>query len=485
MKILDNIIIGSGISGLYTAYHLQKKGNENFIILEKNCKIGGRIQTFQINDNKVSMGAGVGRKSDIHLINLLNDLNIEHSSGMSHFYYSNNMVMINIYQIINNTKRIGNVKNNIENVYSKKISEYFFEILKIPDNHDYDQVIEFLEHNLSNLLKGRPREKKDKFDFLVYYHIENIYDKLKKYLDYQLKNNIYKPISFRNFCLEILDIKTYEVFIKNLSFTDYEDEDAYISLMYYNFEDNFKDQELIYIKWDNLISIFQNHLFKKIILNTKLINIQEMNDGVFELICEQYIETDSKIKNIMKYYCKKVIFANNLDVVNKYYDYNIVKNQPFLRVYCVLNVNQSFKFIDLIKVNGSTIVDNQLCKIININRDDGIFMISYCDNNNAKLLNFYKDNNDTNKKIFEKLLAEAFKLSENDIFIENIYPFYWTLGTHYFKLDNNINNYDLDKLLYQLQLPFENIFVVGECLCKNQGWCEGALESVNNILEFL
>jgi len=56
------------------------------------------------------------------------------------------------------------------------------------------------------------------------------------------------------------------------------------------------------------------------------------------------------------------------------------------------------------------------------------------------------------------------------------------IGTHYFKLKNNV---DIDKYLDELQKPYDNIFVVGECISKNQGWCEGALQSVNNILKYL
>jgi len=482
MNILEHIIIGSGISGLYTGLNLKKKDMNNFLIIERNNTIGGRIKTFPINNNRVSMGAGVGRKKDKNLLNLLSELNIEHSSGISNFYYSDNIVVMNIYQILSNLKKNGKLKNNMTISYSEDFTNHFFETLIIPSEFTYDEVVEYLNENLNILIRDRIYDKRDKFDILVYNHTHFIYNKLKRYLEFKIFEKIYKPISFKNFCLEILDIYTYDIFIKNLSFTDYEEEDAYISLMFYNFEDNFETSELIYIKWDNFLNIFKQELSHKIILNTNLIDIQETNDGIFELTCEQYIETDIKLKNRVNYYSKKIIFANNLDIIDKHFDYNMIKNQPFLRVYCQLNKDLSMELINKIKINGSTIVNNQLCKIININRDDGIFMISYCDNQNAKLLNYYTENTDINKKIFEKLLGEAFNISEDNILIENIYCFYWMRGTHYFKLKNNDN---IDELLEELQNPFENIYVVGECISKNQGWCEGALESVNNISKYL
>ena len=44
VHIYDYIIVGSGVSGLYFASLLCKK-TDNFIILEKKGRIGGRIKT--------------------------------------------------------------------------------------------------------------------------------------------------------------------------------------------------------------------------------------------------------------------------------------------------------------------------------------------------------------------------------------------------------------------------------------------------------
>lgn len=65
-KVVDIIIIGSGIAGLYAAYQIKRIAppNTSFISLEKNKRewMGGRAgnQTFYGAD--VVVGAGVGRK---------------------------------------------------------------------------------------------------------------------------------------------------------------------------------------------------------------------------------------------------------------------------------------------------------------------------------------------------------------------------------------------------------------------------------------
>ena len=82
MNNYDNIIIGAGISGLYTAYNIKKMyPNETFIILEKNDKIGGRVGSFNFHGVPVSIGAGIGRfEKDVLLKQLLKELKIKYNT---------------------------------------------------------------------------------------------------------------------------------------------------------------------------------------------------------------------------------------------------------------------------------------------------------------------------------------------------------------------------------------------------------------------
>jgi uncharacterized protein YpmB len=58
---------------------------------------------------------------------------------------------------------------------------------------------------------------------------------------------------------------------------------------------------------------------------------------------------------------------------------------------------------------------------------------------------------------------------------------YWKCGTHYFApLNKKYKN--RKQFLKLAQNPYENIYCVGEAFSRNQGWCEGALESVENII---
>ena len=74
----DIVIIGAGISGLYSAYLLrQKYPDKKVVLFEKNTSIGGRADTFLFHGKQVPKGAGVGRKrKDKNLQKVLKELKI-------------------------------------------------------------------------------------------------------------------------------------------------------------------------------------------------------------------------------------------------------------------------------------------------------------------------------------------------------------------------------------------------------------------------
>jgi hypothetical protein len=72
------MILGGGISGLYTAHQLLKRNpDRNLIIVEKEKKLGGRIHTYK--DKQMTVEAGAGRFSKQHklLLELIRELHLE------------------------------------------------------------------------------------------------------------------------------------------------------------------------------------------------------------------------------------------------------------------------------------------------------------------------------------------------------------------------------------------------------------------------
>ena len=65
MNYFDIIIIGSGMSGLYSAFNIKKQSSEtSFLVLEKYKKnwIGGRTSNEMFYGTEIVTGAGIGRK---------------------------------------------------------------------------------------------------------------------------------------------------------------------------------------------------------------------------------------------------------------------------------------------------------------------------------------------------------------------------------------------------------------------------------------
>jgi hypothetical protein len=74
MKYVDIIIIGTGMSGLYSAYQIKQfSPDTSFLILEKYKKnwIGGRTSNDMFYGTEIVTGAGIGRKSKDKLLHKL------------------------------------------------------------------------------------------------------------------------------------------------------------------------------------------------------------------------------------------------------------------------------------------------------------------------------------------------------------------------------------------------------------------------------
>ena len=130
MNYVDIIIIGSGMSGLYSAYKIKKQSpNTSFLILEKYKKnwIGGRTSNDIFYGTEIVTGAGIGRKdTNPLLIHLMNELNIKYSEFLSIMNYSNLLQPVDIVKIINKLKIAYNKHPELHNITFKN---FFIKIL--------------------------------------------------------------------------------------------------------------------------------------------------------------------------------------------------------------------------------------------------------------------------------------------------------------------------------------------------------------------
>ena len=301
---------------------------------------------------------------------------------------------------------------------------------------------------------------------------------IKKVMNY-LRNEYTKyrgpPITFKTFAKNVLGDKEYKNFINTVGYTDFEKEDAHETLYSYGMEDN-AYLKAFYVPWQKMVlnlasKIGESH-FK---FSNNVSKITKLGDSQ----CRFVVSTE----NGVNYMCNKVIVATTITGIRTLLPksiYHDIEGQPFLRLYGKF----SKQSIPIMKeyIEGYTCLPGPLQKIIPMNADKGIYMIAYSDNNNAIALKNNLENTEENRTLYCELLEKSIGIPSGSLHLLAIKDYYWPIGTHYYKPLNKRLYEDRDEFIDIAQHPENGILVVGEVVSKNQGWTEGALQSVKSVL---
>ena len=463
-RLYDYVIIGGGISGLYSAYKIfNNNPKAKVLILEKNSqnKLGGRMRKEMFEGVLVNTGAGIGRlNKDNILKKLLDELKIKYNTFSSKHHYST---------LINKNCNVEKVFKQLKTSYNKKYDSMTFKEFA-------EKVLGEKEYENFKVCSGySDYENADITDVLYNYDFNDNYSNFKGMgINWNLlKDKLVKLIKLKN--------------IKSNC-------DVY-KLRYDKKTNNYK---IFYKKNNNVIKTNKDNKDNK----------DKDKDNKEIKIIDKNNKKQTKQKNKQKtnnyFICsKKVIIASTIDTVKKLLPniplYNNIKTNSFLRVYA--KFSEETRNIIKKYVPTTTIVKGFLQKIIPVNENKGIYMIAYSDNKNAnhlhKIIEKYTSEKTSFDKInsnklklynyFEKLLEKSLDIKKNKISnkkdtikIINLKEFYWKIGTHYNSPLNNKFKNRLD-FINKAQHPAKNLFIVGECVALNQGWIKGALTSVQNI----
>lgn len=269
--------------------------------------------------------------------------------------------------------------------------------------------------------------------------------------------------TFKTFATRIWGKKLYNDFLIYNGYRDMEQEGIFETLNYYGLDDNYKRWIGFKVDWNDLVKRICDFIGKKHLrLNQSVQQIKKVEEG--------YRIDDS-------YSCKNLILAVPTNIVSRLLPrykklYDEIGTQSFLRTYVQFDAYSSLVMKEIIQ--GTTVVSNIFQKIIPMN-SKGVYMIAYNDNKNAS-----KAKNMTRSQIIKDLRKE-FNISE-PLRITRLQHFYWKVGTHYYKPLHRLFN-SRKEFIQVVQHPQENVFVIGESVSTNQGWVEGSLESVRNILK--
>ena len=402
----DIVIVGGGISGLFIAYKLCET-NLNILLIEKDDRLGGRIHTIYKDGYNYECGAARFNQNHTKLISLIHDLDLEEN------------------------------------------------IIKLPSNTD-----------------NKCREYKTDQKLNIQYLFTILKNAYKKYSNTFLQN-----ITFFQLLVDVFDFETAE-FIQDSFGYDSEfihlNADAAMKM----FKDDLFTNNNYYMLKNGLSEIIQSmecylsfYDNIKIIKNNSLINIFD----------------DKIITTIDTYYFKNLVLAIpqiNLKKLDAFKDskiINTVKPINLLRIYAKYPKRDGKIWFQ--NINRTT-TNNYIRQIIPINKEKGLIMISYVDSIYAEMWSaLYNNGKDALIKSLHNEIKKLFNITPpnpSDLFVH-----YWgneTPGVHMWKL-----GVDLNETYQKILQPDnkKNIFICGEAFSKKQCWIEGALETCYDVIKKL
>lgn len=323
---MKNIIIGTGITGLYLAYNLIKIKNilpENITIYEKDNRIGGRIYTFENKDNNLKYSVGAGRlgKKHKYIMKLIKEFNLKEQIidiNKDKKYFINNKLM-NEKELLNH--------HNSKFTSLNKLWEYAI-YTKININIDINNLN--LHNYFSLLLNSNEVELlKDSLGYISEMYEMNAYNALLTLRkDFDVENNDF--FILKDGIQILCDV-------------------LYKKLIEYNVDIKFNSE---------LNNILDNE--KQIIINNKTYKYDKL-----------YLTIKRQDYLNIPYFTKYEKILNN------------VSDGHLLRIYAQY---KDVWFKDLPK----TVTQNKIQFIIPINYENGLIQISYSDSYNATFWNNLK-----------------------------------------------------------------------------------------------
>lgn len=276
-------------------------------------------------------------------------------------------------------------------------------------------------------------------------------------------------VTFKSFAENVLGKELYASFVAASGYSDYEQEDAMDTLYHYGFEDNFTSWKAMGINWKELISV----------LATKL--VQEHNVKIMRSVTVTRLDPEASVvycNNKSALPCDLVVLATTVDVVKRLLSsspiYQTIHGQPFLRIYGQFSAKCRALIKDVVAV--TTVVPGLLHKLIPMNPDKGVYMIAYTDNADAIRLERLLPE----KEKLCRLLEQSLALPPHSLELLHIAPIQWDIGTHYYGV-LPLAFKTRREFIKAAQRPYSRVRVVGEMVAMNQGWVEGALESVDAV----
>lgn len=458
----EYIILGGGVAGLYTAYHiLQKSPNSSILILEKENHLGGRIHTFSDKYMTVEAGAGRFHEKNILLFELLKELGlaskIHKISGSASFApIENPGVFMN--SILDREGmgsldflRSGMGFSSPSMDLLTPIYKLFFDMALGTQNIPNAELI----FRVIIASKGEPLTKLQNVSFLQF---------AKEVL---MKDEIDFIAGSFGYYSELVIMNAVDAI--------------------YLMEQHLTPMNQFYVLNGGLSQIIENlenklvkHKHIKILTNRAVKNIH-FSKNEFTIQCENLDTT---------YIGETCICAVPNTVLQKFKIFHPVKNllnkidcQPLCRIYSQFPKGDDGEGEVWFKGLPKLTTNNDLRMVIPIDEKHGIIMSSYTDNKFARKWNqlYEKEGEPGVNRRLVSLLKES---TGRDIPLPvKSHVFYWDCGVGYWSIGANSAMVS-ERLIHPMKEM--KLFICGEPYSeKNQQWIEGALETSQKLIDIL
>jgi monoamine oxidase len=463
----EYIILGGGVAGLYTAYHILKKSpNSSILIVEKENHLGGRIHTFSDKYMTVEAGAGRFHKKNILLFELLRELGL--ASKVNEISSSASFAPI---------ENPGEFMNSILDREGVGVGMGSQSLLGGGVGLGFSTSLDFLTPIYKlffDMALGTQNIPNAELIFRVI--IASKGEPLSK-----LQN-----ISFLHFAKEVLTKEEIDFIAGSFGY--------YSELVIMNaadaiylMEQHLTPMNQFYVLNGGLSQMIENlenkllkHKHIKILTNRVVKNIH-FSKNEFTIQCENLDTT---------YIGETCICAVPNGVLQKFRIFHPVKHllnkidcQPLCRIYSQFPKGDDGEGEVWFKGLPKLTTNNDLRMVIPIDEKEGIIMSSYTDNKFARKWNqlFEKEGEPGVNRRLVSLLKES---TGRDVPLPvKSHVFYWECGVGYWAI--GANSAMVSESLIQ---PFKEmkLFICGETYSQqNQQWIEGALETSTKVIDIL
>ena len=296
-------------------------------------------------------------------------------------------------------------------------------------------------------------------------------------------------VTFLEFAKAALGQVEARQFVLKMGYTDMLHASARATMRFYGLEDNVSPWTPFAVPWNRLADALQDavnsvgnndskigHYRRRVWTNTKVTKLSKAGENGFDL--DIIKKPPLKGSVFGKVWARIVVLATPINVLKTLVPPELfdnsklvhVKSQPWVRAYVKVE-KQSRQAVAQAVQKYKVVYPNVLMKIREVDAAAGVYMAAYADGPAASQL--HKDHS---RETLQRLLTEAlgfdFKVTAHKMF-------YFQHGTHYFTPQIKLT------LAGATATPDPNLHVVGEAVAAQQGWTEGAIQSVEYVVKRL